>query len=142
MFQHRDGSGAVPTDHLAASVGGTHHAGHSTELVDNLLPLPSRVMVAAVGDFDLVGRLTQHLHQPVRPGWSCGRCSEPWPCDQARQDLVMDLGWKRVPIYLAVMMEHAAGDLNDARPNQLWERFIEWTYPLTGPQDHRMHRQR
>lgn len=101
-------------------------------------PLAMPTTMAVVGDFDLAARLSHHDHQPRTPDWLCTTCDQDWPCDQARRDLLLDLGWRRVAIYCAVLMERAAADLAAANPHHMWMRFIGWTGPLTGIADPRL----
>lgn len=108
------------------------------EVPRNRVRLPYSVVLAAVGDFDLVNRLSQHQHFPLRPGWSCSSCPAQWPCLTAKQDLLLDLGWVRLAVYCSVLLERAVKDLPDTRPRDLWARFIEWTFPIDGPQDARL----
>lgn len=112
--------------------------GHAKDWTSDFSPLPRDVLMAAIKDFDLVGRLSRHQHQPTGPTWECTTCYALWPCDDARRELVLDLGWVRVPIFMAVMMERAAGEVTNTYPHQLWDRFIKWTYPLVGAHDHRL----
>jgi hypothetical protein len=104
--------------------------------VFDLLPEPA--LLAAVGDLDLVQRLREHVHMPTLPHWSCNMCPEPWPCAAAKQELLLDLGWVRLPVYCSILLEQAAHDLTEADPRELWARFIAWTHPLHGVHDARL----
>jgi hypothetical protein len=100
--------------------------------------LPESALLAAVGDLDLVHRLREHVHMPVVPRWSCIMCLEVWPCAAAKQELLLDLGWVRLPVYCSILLEQAAHDLPEAYPHDLWTRFIAWTHPLSGVHDARL----
>lgn len=102
------------------------------------LVLPPGLPAAGIVDLDLAARVEGRMHQPVRPAWTCSACSDPWPCDQARRDLLLDLGWLRLAIYCGALLSVAAGDLADVTPMQLWVRFLEWTRPLEGLDDPRL----
>lgn len=92
-------------------------------------PLPEALLWAAVGDLDVIERLSKHTHQVRIPSWSCRSCGFPWPCETARSDLIIDLGWTKVAIYSAVLMERSARDLPSLSPIVLWRQFIGWTEP-------------
>ena len=101
--------------------------------------LPEPAVLAAVGeDFDLVDRIRKHVHAPQSPRWSCGACAEPWPCTEAKQELLLDLGWVRLAVYCSVLLERAVRDLPEADPFVLWDRFIAWTHPISGLHDPRL----
>lgn len=138
MLHHLDGPRILSEEPSAGAAKTPRAEPSDVDWGENSPPLPLSVMMAAVKDLGLISRLSQHLHNPRTPTWDCRSCSEPWPCAQARQELVLDLGWVRVSIYLAVMMERAAGDLQGVYPHQLWNRFIEWTYPIHGIHDPRL----
>ena len=91
--------------------------------------MPKALLWAAVGDLDVIDRLGKHAHQVQFPAWSCSSCGLAWPCEAARKDLLLDLGWVKVAIYCAVLMERAARDLAPVMPRELWERLLEWTQP-------------
>ncbi|MET8149088.1 hypothetical protein ACIBSW_39540 [Actinoplanes sp. NPDC049668] len=91
--------------------------------------MPEALLWSAVGDLDVIERLGRHAHQVRIPVWTCVRCELAWPCTSARRDLLVDLGWHKVAIYSAVLMERAAKDLTSLTPKVLWHRFLEWTEP-------------
>ncbi|MEJ3742977.1 flavin reductase [Actinomycetes bacterium KLBMP 9797] len=70
-------------------------------------------------------------HTPVRPSWTCTACEEDWPCVPAREKLCAEYGDQKVnlAVYMATQLGHAAADLTEATPTQLYERFIAWTRP-------------
>lgn len=92
-------------------------------------PLPEALLWASVGDLDVIERLRKHIHQVRMPDWFCSSCGLAWPCANARDELLLDLGWGKVAIYCAVLMERAVRDLAAINPHILWQRFIEWTDP-------------
>ncbi|RSM37013.1 hypothetical protein DMB66_59765 [Actinoplanes sp. ATCC 53533] len=92
-------------------------------------PLPEALLWAAVGDLDVIERLSRQAHQVRFPTWLCSYDGQAWPCEPARSDLLLDLGWIKVAIYCAVLMERATKDLSSSTPKELWQRFIEWTEP-------------
>lgn len=92
-------------------------------------PLPAALLWAAVGDLDVIERLRKHVHQVYIPDWFCSSCGSTWPCEIARNDLLLDLGWSKLAIYCSVLMERAARDLAALSPQVLWRRFLEWTEP-------------
>lgn len=97
-------------------------------------PLPAALLSAAVGDLDVIERLRKHVHQVRIPEWLCSSCGMSWPCETARHDLLVDLGWSKLAIYCSVVMERAARDLQAMSPRLLWLRFLEWTEPPEGMQ--------
>ncbi|RSM56814.1 hypothetical protein DMB66_32870 [Actinoplanes sp. ATCC 53533] len=91
--------------------------------------LPEALLWATVGDLDVIERLSRQAHQVRFPTWLCSYDGQQWPCEPARSDLLLDLGWIKVAIYCAVLMERATKDLSSSTPKELWQRFIEWTEP-------------
>ena len=72
---------------------------------------------------------TEHLHD--RPGWDCRVCRQPWPCDNAKTNLLTEFrGFPSVlAIYLSGKMYDALGDLTSdgmPTPPDLYERFLSW----------------
>jgi hypothetical protein len=92
------------------------------------LPLPHSLMRASIGDPAVIERLSWREHV-LFPAWTCISCEQAWPCDPAKADLLVGLGWLNVAIYCGVVMERAAADLSFLSPNALWQRFLEWTEP-------------
>ncbi|MEU4215860.1 hypothetical protein [Actinoplanes sp. NPDC026623] len=92
-------------------------------------PLPEALLWAVIGDLDVIERLSRHAHQVQLPAWACFSCGLAWPCETARMDLLLDLGWIGVAVYCSVLMERAAGDRSSMTPVELWQRFLEWTDP-------------
>jgi hypothetical protein len=64
-------------------------------------------------------------HWPDRRSWGCRACGEPWPCDQARKNLADD---PTVAIYMSIQLHVAMLELPTARPREMYERFIAWTW--------------
>lgn len=117
-----DDPGTAPGRDTARVVG-------SGGWMGNTPPLPASLLWSAVGDLDVIERLSRHAHQVQFPTGLCSRCGRAWPCGPAREDLLLDLGWIKVAIYCAVLMERAAKDLSSLGPKELWQRFLEWTEP-------------
>jgi hypothetical protein len=75
-------------------------------------------------------------HLPLRPLWICRLDAQPWPCAQARLDLVDGFRDRTLSLtlYLAGQFVEALGDLNAIDPELgrppdsrvLYERFIGW----------------
>jgi len=80
-------------------------------------------------------------HTPQRPLWLCRRCAQPWPCGQAKVDLLRELATEStyLRIYLASQMHEALRDLNALTPYEMptpeavWNRFLSWAAPPTPP---------
>lgn len=104
-------------------------AAHNNGWVGGTPPLPEALLWAAVGDLDVIERLSRQAHQVRFPTWRCSYDGETWPCEPARGDLLLDLGWIKAAIYCSVLMERATKDLASATPRELWQRFVEWTEP-------------
>jgi hypothetical protein len=71
----------------------------------------------------------EHLH--VRPAWDCRVCHQPWPCADAKTNLLIEFrGFPSVlAVYLAGQMYDAADDLTshgEGTPTDLYERFVSW----------------
>ena len=107
----------------------TRSSAHSSGWIGGTSPLPQGLLTAAVGDLDLIARLSRHGHQVHLPNWTCALCSISWPCEPAQADLLLDLGWSKTAILAAVLMERAVKDLVEHSPRELWERFLQWTQP-------------
>lgn len=73
-------------------------------------------------------------HIPRRPDWSCRVCERPWPCPNARQNLLDE--FREFPavlgLYLAGQLQDAIYDLSTNElplPADLHDRFIDWSRP-------------
>ena len=93
-----------------------------------------------------LGAMTNHRppvrhprpHLPHRPLWICRRCAQPWPCGQARLDLLHELAADPIylRIYLASQMHEALRDLHALTPYEMptpaevWNRFLAWAAPV------------
>jgi hypothetical protein len=68
------------------------------------------------------------LHVPVRPTWLCAGCGWEYPCHTRRAQLAAE--YEEAPVSLAVFMgvqfADAAEDLANARPGDLYARFLGW----------------
>jgi hypothetical protein len=74
---------------------------------------------------------TQHMHR--RPGWDCRVCGKPWPCENAKADLLEEFRMfpSVLTIYLSGHMCQALVDLTPKGkrpPDDLYERFLSWTH--------------
>lgn len=73
-------------------------------------------------------------HPPLRPLWLCRACLAPWPCPQARDDLLAAYAGDRVGLclFLAWRMFDADDDLRALHPedppppSELFRRFLRW----------------
>nr|MDT0659911.1 hypothetical protein [Micromonospora sp. DSM 115978] len=82
-------------------------------------------------------RSRRYGHLPHRPLWICRRCAQPWPCGQARLDLLRELGGdpSALRIYLTDRMHEALRDRYVLTPYEMptpadvWARFLGWTAP-------------
>ena len=70
-------------------------------------------------------------HLCGRPDWDCLICQQPWPCANAKTDLLTE--FRNFPsvlaIYLSGQMNDAIDDLTsqgEPPPDDLYERFISW----------------
>lgn len=72
---------------------------------------------------------TEHLNN--RPNWDCRVCAKPWPCANAKNDLLAEFSVypSVLTIYLSAQMYDAVNDLTSHGqmvPADLYERFISW----------------
>jgi hypothetical protein len=80
-------------------------------------------------------------HIRVRPSWDCGVCGQPWPCANAKEDLVHEFDRFRsvLTIFMAAQMYDAFDDLaglGKLPPAHLYERFLGWIkIPPADPPD-------
>ena len=67
-------------------------------------------------------------HTPDRPSWDCRACHRAWPCGPARKRLRAEFSYfpSVLRIYLVDQLTTAAGELPDAKPAELYERFLAW----------------
>lgn len=127
--QHLSEAGSVATGPDSTRGESTERATGSAGWPGGTPPLPASLLWSAVGDLDVIERLSRHAHQVLFPAGLCSHCGQAWPCEPARADLLLDLGWVKLAIYCAVLMERAAKDLPSLGPKELWQRFLEWTEP-------------
>lgn len=71
--------------------------------------------------------MTTTEHVPERPSWDCLSCGKPWPCDPAREALVVELGPTPLAIYLWQQFEQAADELPLLSVSDGIERFLTWS---------------
>ncbi|GIM89520.1 hypothetical protein [Paractinoplanes toevensis] len=71
----------------------------------------------------------EHLRD--RPDWDCRSCQQPWPCANAKANLLVE--FRQFPsvltIYLSAQMYEALGDMTsrgEPAPPNLYERFLSW----------------
>ena len=71
-------------------------------------------------------------HVPLRPGFDCARCGQPWPCPPGKVELAEQyhgdvLGLSRyLGAELADAMEQAVADQSWGRVDNLYDRFLGW----------------
>ncbi|BFU42888.1 hypothetical protein KRMM14A1004_11250 [Krasilnikovia sp. MM14-A1004] len=83
----------------------------------------------------------EHIGQ--RPTWVCRACAQPWPCPDARQQLLREFhGYaSMLTIYMSAQMCEALQDFtlhHDAPPPDLYQRFLGWVRS-PGPDDEPSH---
>ena len=68
------------------------------------------------------------VHDPTRPGWTCGSCGRDWPCDPAREQLVDEHRGDRIGLTIRMgnMLIDATHDGLSGRPEELYDRFVTW----------------
>jgi hypothetical protein len=76
-------------------------------------------------------------HLGERPLWTCRLCGDPWPCAEARRELLAE--FRRFPsvlkIYMTAQMVDAVTDLGSGDgepPRDLYARFLSWLPAGTG----------
>jgi hypothetical protein len=76
-----------------------------------------------------IAQQTEHLNE--RPDWDCRLCGRPWPCANAKTDLLTE--FRAFPsvlrIYMSTQMYEALTDLTshgEPAPADLYERFLSW----------------
>lgn len=68
-------------------------------------------------------------HVAERPSWDCLVCGRPWPCDPARELLVIQYaGSSDLVIYMWTCLEEASSHLAGAPLGEMMDRFLRWTY--------------
>ncbi|MEQ4306338.1 hypothetical protein ABNF97_34025 [Plantactinospora sp. B6F1] len=80
------------------------------------------------------GKQAPREHLPMRPLWLCRTCGQPWPCGQAKLDLLAEYQGSRVSLclYLAALLCDAIDDLHQLNPSvtgttaDLFDRFLGW----------------
>lgn len=72
-------------------------------------------------------------HVVHRPSWDCRACGRPWPCDPAREYLAQRLDSIGLAMYAWDHLDEAAGELPNAPPGELFERFLAWTRRRNAP---------
>ena len=75
---------------------------------------------------------TEHLSN--RPHWTCRACRKPWPCANAKADLLEEFNVfpSVLTIYLSAQMYDAMVDMTahgEPAPSDLYDRFLSWTCP-------------
>jgi hypothetical protein len=70
-------------------------------------------------------------HIAVRPSWDCLVCELPWPCANAKEELLAEYRglFTTLAIYMSVRMQDALEDLTangSHPPPDLYERFLSW----------------
>ena len=68
-------------------------------------------------------------HQADRTSYQCLCCLKPWPCDPAREYLIVTMGHDRPQLAIRMWneLEHAVmGPLRHEPVGELVERFVRW----------------
>jgi len=72
-------------------------------------------------------------HDAGRPSWDCRVCGQPWPCANAKVDLVEEYEQSRTMLilFMAACLAEAIDDLSagGASPADLYDRFLNWVRP-------------
>jgi len=72
--------------------------------------------------------MSQPLHHPRRPDWSCESCELDWPCDPARERLMSETGGgTHLAMLMACHLEEFVGDSPGVPVGEAFDRFIAWT---------------
>jgi hypothetical protein len=69
-------------------------------------------------------------HTAERPSWDCRRCGNAWPCDPARELMIIEMDRVSLAVFMWVNLEEAIGDLPPCPSPELFDRFIGWTHRL------------
>jgi hypothetical protein len=72
------------------------------------------------------GVVTDHI--PDRPSWRCRSCGDPWPCDQARDQLAARMDKVALATHMWAQLDHAFDDQPIGPPAEMFDRFIHWTH--------------
>lgn len=82
------------------------------------------------------------LHTPLRPFWICRTDARPWPCPDARLNLLRVYGERRLELYLylGAQFVHALAELDGIaaqagggpEPGALHARILGWVPPGGG----------
>jgi hypothetical protein len=69
-----------------------------------------------------------NLHAPIRPSWRCALCSDPWPCDSAKQQLITEFPGARAALgmLMASYFFDAVQDLPRWAETGVYQRFLGW----------------
>jgi hypothetical protein len=72
-------------------------------------------------------------HSGERPTWDCDACTQPWPCANAKDELLQEFhGYPSVlAVYMSAQMCEAVLDLTAhgaEPPADLYERFLSWIH--------------
>jgi hypothetical protein len=75
-------------------------------------------------------RRVMEEHLPQRPKWDCVTCGAPWPCANAKSDLLQEYLGSRTSLLLYLGLRHweAFDDYaaTGVIPTDLDERFFDW----------------
>lgn len=74
--------------------------------------------------------VTGREHVPHRPSWDCWACGKDWPCNPAREDLAATMDRVVLAMFMGDRMVQAAHDMLTVTPEELFERFLDWTRHL------------
>jgi hypothetical protein len=122
---HRDRPGQAPEPQRFAA--GIRRAGGARRRVDPRSTSASERLTRVAPNTAQRG---EHLAE--RPSWNCRTCGLPWPCANAKRELLEEFhGFPSVlGIYMSAQMFDASVDLTTPEadpPTDLYDRFVSWT---------------
>jgi hypothetical protein len=68
-------------------------------------------------------------HTAARPLWECRWCGRAWPCEPARDRMLIEMDQVSLAIFMWLNLEEAAADMPREPASELFERFVHWTLP-------------
>ncbi|MDG4809679.1 flavin reductase [Micromonospora sp. WMMD1120] len=88
--------------------------------------------------------MSRQRHSPVRPFWFCACCVRPWPCADAKAELVADYSEepKLLGVDMADCLTEAGRDLAELYwtapdPVEMYGRFLGWIKEALAVSRHR-----
>ncbi len=75
--------------------------------------------------------MTGAEHMAARPSWDCSACDQPWPCANAKTNMLDEYAGNltALTVYLAGCFQDATHELTShgrSAPVDLYERFLGW----------------